>query len=137
MRLYDNDCERSYSSVYTTDAKKILSEILHDFNYELINYYGSSHDRRGFRRNYEIDYDGYFSYTYDGSLVETMFYMNDCSIDIISRIIKHNSHYSKSHSKSYHSYTRSIPPKYDGKFGIVYMKYYRKKMKIKLGSVRC
>ena len=137
MRLYNNEYgERSYSSVYTTDAKKILNEILQDFNYELINYCGSSHDRRGFRRNYEIEYDGYFSYTYDSSVVETMFYMDDCSIEIVSRIIKDDSHYSKKHSKSYHSYTRIIPPNYARKFGIVYVNYYRKKMKIKLGSVR-
>ena len=140
MRLYDNEYgerRRSYSSVYTTDAKKILNEILHDLNHDLINYYGPSDARRGFRRNYEIDFDGYYSYTYDGSIVETMLYMNDCSIVIVSSIIKDDSHYSKRHSKSYHSYIRSISPKYYGKFGIVYVNYYSKKMKIKLGSVRC
>jgi len=137
MKLYDNEYgERSYSSVYTTDSKKILNEIIQDFNYELTNYYGSLDDRRGFRRNYEIDYDGYYSHTYDGSTVETMFYMNDCSIEIISRIIKDDSDFSKRHSKSYHSYTRIISHKYGMKFGIVYVNYYRKKMKIKLGSVR-
>ena len=139
MKLYDNGYgERSYSSVYTTDIKKDLNEILHEFNYDLINYHRSSHDRREFRRNYEIEYDGYYSSTYDGSIVEACFYMNDCSIEIVSRIIKNDSHYSKRHSKSYHSYIRSIPPKYAGSmFTIVYVNYYRKKMKIKLGSVRC
>jgi len=138
MKIYiDAYGERSYSSVYTTDSKKILNEILQDFNFELTNYHGSSHDRRGFRRNYEIEYDGYFSYTYDGSIAEVMFYMNDCSIEFVSKITKDSSHYSKRHSKSYHSYTRIIHPKYGGKFGsTVYVNYYRKKMKIKLGSVR-
>ena len=141
MKLYDNEFgERSYSSVYTTNAKKILNEILHEFNDGLNYYGGSTHDRREFRRNYEIEYDGYFSYTYDSSIVETCFYMKDCSIQIISRIMKNNSSYSKGNSKTYktyHSYTRSISPKYAGMFGIVYTNYYCKKMKIKLGSVRC
>lgn len=136
--IYAND-ERSYGSVYTTDVKKILIELISNFNYDLGTFRGPITMKRDYRRDYEIENDWNYAYTHDQSCIDVNLCMRDCSIKFISRLIKdENYNYTnraKSPPKTYHMFRKELCSK-ECRCTVVHTPFYIKKLRVKLGLVR-